>query len=308
LYRKKDRVISDHWIPRPEVFQLVEKDHIRKMALQGLMSFEGIKHSRFSSIHRRPKSLDGDQLGHHHFVGVKSPIHELPAKMEERIWPNHKSNCKEEQQQQLRKPVWDCESSLYDSFELSTFSQQLNRAIAAASTPSSLMNNHHLIGGIRSLSLPHYVSTKSTTTSTEYQYSPLKVVKEEISVQEEKLKSKVVEGNTNQIRIHDRHQTVSQNEVEHKLDTRQILKSQNKRMGFTVSVQRLFTRLFHKKAASCKPKMKMEAEADDQYYNHHSRGLSIHRSEFDPKVRKTASKRIIQESLRCLMCRETVGY
>jgi len=278
-----------------------------KMALQGIMSFEGIKHRRFSSIHRRRASLDGDQLGHHHVVGVNSPIHELPAEMEDRTRPNHHSNC-EEEQQQLRKPVWDCESSLYDSFELSTFSRQLNRAIAAASTPSSLINNHHLIGGIRSLSLPHYVSTKSTTTSTEYQYSPLKVDKEEISVQEEKLKSKVVEGNKYQISIHDRHQTVAQNEVERQLDTRQILKSQNKRMGFTLSVQRLFTRLFHKKAASCMPKKTMEAEADDQDYNLHSGGLSIHRSEFDPKVRRTASERITHEGLGSLMHRETVLY
>lgn len=78
------------------------------------------------------------------------------------------------------------------------------------------------------MSMPHYV----TSVSNECQYSPLNVAdKEEIWLQEEKLKSEV-----------------AQNEVEHLLDTRQILKTHNKRLGFPHSVQRLLTRLFHKKA------------------------------------------------------------
>lgn len=240
-----------------------------KIALQGMMGFEGIKHRRFSSIHRRRASLDGDQL---HVVGVNGQIQELPGKMEERIRLTENSNCEEEeQQQQRRKFVWDCESSLYDSFELYTFSRQLNRAIAAASTPPPLINNHQLIGGFRSLSLPHYVSTKSPTSSTEWRYFPVNVEKEEINLQEKKsIRSPVMEGITE----HDHHQTVEQySEVERQLGTRQILKRHIKKMGFTRSVQRLFTRLFHKKTRSCaKPKNTMEAEAYDQNYNHYSRG------------------------------------
>lgn len=225
------------------------------MALQGIMSFEGIKHRRFSSIHRRRASLDGDQLGHRPVVGVNGQIQELPGKMEERMRLNDNSNC-EEEQQQLKKSVWDCESSLYDSFELYTFSRQLNRAMAATSTLSPVVNNYQLIGGFRSLSLPHYVSTKSSITSTEWQYLPVNVEKEEINLQEEKSMS----------------QTVEQSEVERQIDTRQILKRHSRKMGFPRSVQRLFTRLFHKKGRSSKLKNTMEAEADDPYYNHHSRG------------------------------------
>lgn len=198
-----------------------------KMALQGIVTFEGIKHWRCSSSHRRRPSLDGD----HHVVGVKSPTQELSAKLESTIRPNHNSNCKEEQQQQLRKSVWDCESSLYDSFELLAFSRQLNRAIAAEPAPPALINSDHFISGIRSFSMPHYV----TSVSTECQYSPLKVDEEEISLQEEKLNSKV-----------------AQNEVEvvRQLDTRQILRAHNKRLGFALSMQRRLARLFHKKARS----------------------------------------------------------
>lgn len=197
-----------------------------KMALQGIVSFEGIKHWRFSCRHRRRPSLDGD----HQVVGVKSRTQELSAKLESAIRPNHNSNCKEEQQQ-IRKSVWDCESSLYDSFELLAFSRQLNRALAAEPAPPALINSDHFISGIRSLSMPHYV----TSVSTEWEYSPLKVDKEEISLQEEKLNSKVAQNEV---------------EVEHQLDTRQILKAHNKRLGFALSMQRRLARLFHKKARS----------------------------------------------------------
>lgn len=81
--------------------------------------------------------------------------------------------------------------------------------------------------------MPHYV----TSVSTEWQYSPLKVDKEEISLQEEKLNSKVAQ---NEVEV----------EVEHQLDTRQILKAHNKRLGFALSMQRRLARLFHKKARS----------------------------------------------------------
>lgn len=201
-----------------------------KMALQGIVSFEGIKHWRCSSRHRRRPSLDGD----HHVVGVKSRTQELSAKLQSTIRPNHNSNCKEEQQQ-LRKSVWDCESSLYDSFELLAFSRQLNRALAAEPAPPALINSDHFISGIRSLSMPHYV----TSVSTEWQYSPLKVDKEEISLQEEKLNFKVAQ---NEVEV--------EVEVEHQLDTRQILKAHNKRLGFALSMQRRLARLFHKKARS----------------------------------------------------------
>lgn len=83
--------------------------------------------------------------------------------------------------------------------------------------------------------MPHYV----TSVSTEWQYSPLKVDKEEISLQEEKLNSKVAQ---NEVEV--------EVEVEHQLDTRQILKAHNKRLGFALSMQRRLARLFHKKARS----------------------------------------------------------
>lgn len=214
------------------------------MTPQGVMRYDqGNTHKKFPRIHRRPASLDGDQLGHRHrHVVVNSPPQELPAKIDERIQLNHNLNGKEEEQRQLRKSVWDCDSSLYDSFELDTFSGQLNRAIvAASSTPSALVNGHDSIGGIRSLSMPHYVFTNGH----ERQYST--VNKEEISRQEEKLRSMIVEGNTHQITIHDRHQTVAQNEVERQLDTRQTVKMRNKKMGFPRYVKRLFTRLISMK-------------------------------------------------------------
>lgn len=202
---------------------------------------QGNTHKKFPRIHRRPASLDEDQLGHHlrHLV-VSSPPQELPAKIDERIQLNHNLNGKEEEQQQVRKSVWDCDSSLYDSFELYTFSGQLNRAIvAASSTPSAKVNGHDSFGGMRSLTMPHYVFTNSH----ERQYSTAN--KEEIRRQEEKLRSMIVEGNTHQITIHDRHQTVAQNAVERQLDTRQTVKTRNKKMGFPRSVKRLFTRVIN---------------------------------------------------------------
>ncbi|GLJ16127.1 hypothetical protein SUGI_0268840 [Cryptomeria japonica] len=55
-----------------------------------------------------------------------------------------------------QKPLlWDCGSSLYDSFELFTFTQHLERAIAAAepqSSSASIMKDRRA----RSLSLPHF--------------------------------------------------------------------------------------------------------------------------------------------------------
>jgi len=172
---------------------------------------------------------------------LKAPFR-ICLKKTERTRLNYNSNCNEEQQQQVRKSVWDCDSSLYDSFELYTFSRQLNQAIAAAYTPSSLINNYELMGGIRSWSMPHYVSTKS---STEYQYSPFHV---EMNPVKEKLRSRVIEGNTHQFTISDLDQTVAPNEFELRLDARQTQKTRKKRMGFPRSLQRLFPRLFHKKA------------------------------------------------------------
>ena len=158
--------------------------------------------------------------------------------------------------------------------------------------------------------MPHHVSTKS---SREWQDSPVNGNQEEKKLRSELV---VVQGNnTHQITIHDRHQSnIAHNEVEveRQLDTRQTQKTYNKRMGIPRSVQRLFTRLFHKKAESCKWK----DEEDDRYcyksvhpvkqeerYTHHSRGLSVH--SFDHKVTKTVSERISHESLGTLIGRET---
>lgn len=67
---------------------------------------------------------------------------------------------------QMKKKVWDCESTLYDSFELNSFNRQLDLAISSSA---------------RSMSMPHLSHTPSlapsvtTSSSTNKQQSPNKI-------------------------------------------------------------------------------------------------------------------------------------
>ncbi|GLJ16126.1 hypothetical protein SUGI_0268830 [Cryptomeria japonica] len=71
-----------------------------------------------------------------------------------------------------QKPLlWDCDSSLYDSFELFTFTQHLQRAIAAEGPLLSAYVTKD--GRARSLSMPHYAFTPTPRF-----YNP--VVKEDV--------------------------------------------------------------------------------------------------------------------------------
>lgn len=66
-----------------------------------------------------------------------------------------------------KKKVWDCESTLYDSFELNSFNRQLNLAISSSS---------------RSMSMPHLSPTPPppsetmSSSSTKKQQSPTKKI------------------------------------------------------------------------------------------------------------------------------------
>ncbi|KAL9861020.1 hypothetical protein AtNW77_Chr1g0064441 [Arabidopsis thaliana] len=63
------------------------------------------------------------------------------------------------------RKVWDCESTLYDSFELNSFNRQLNSAISSSA---------------RSMSMPHLSSppppSETTSSSTKKQQSPTKKI------------------------------------------------------------------------------------------------------------------------------------
>ncbi|XP_056849451.1 uncharacterized protein LOC130494668 isoform X3 [Raphanus sativus] len=63
---------------------------------------------------------------------------------------NVKQNTEESNVQKMKK-VWDCESTLYDSFELNSFNRQLDNAISSSA---------------RSMSMPHLPPPPSETTSS----------------------------------------------------------------------------------------------------------------------------------------------
>ncbi|GLJ16128.1 hypothetical protein SUGI_0268850 [Cryptomeria japonica] len=53
--------------------------------------------------------------------------------------------------------VWECGSNLYDSYDLFTFTQHLQRAISSQPSPSITKD-----GRVRSLSTPHFTLTPSS--------------------------------------------------------------------------------------------------------------------------------------------------
>lgn len=84
---------------------------------------------------------------------------------------NLKQNTEEstnviDQMMKKKTKVWDCESTLYDSFELNSFNRQLDLAISSSA---------------RSMSMPHLSHTPSpppsvtTSSSTNKQQSPNKI-------------------------------------------------------------------------------------------------------------------------------------
>ncbi|KAH9312943.1 hypothetical protein KI387_027978, partial [Taxus chinensis] len=66
-------------------------------------------------------------------------------------------------QMKSSESVWDCGSSLYDSFELSVFSEQLNRAMAEGEEREGLSSSSCIMkdaGRARSVSMPHYAAKR----------------------------------------------------------------------------------------------------------------------------------------------------
>ncbi|GLJ16129.1 hypothetical protein SUGI_0268860 [Cryptomeria japonica] len=89
---------------------------------------------------------------------------------------HHHHHQQEMKSSVLPPPVWDCGSSLYDSFELFSFSQQLNRAIAGEGVSPSSLPSARIVKGkhARSVSMPHI----ATTSTTSQLYKPV-VIKED---------------------------------------------------------------------------------------------------------------------------------
>eukprot|EP01018_Ginkgo_biloba_P003008 Gb_36748 [translate_table: standard] len=259
----------------------------------------------YSFQHRRRASADNS-------IGT-SAVHD--SVQQNTTVKEKKIDQKKTQSDSDKKSMWDCDSSLYDSFELFTFSQQLNRAMA---TLNSTVDSHQSLG-LRSTSMPHYVSA-GPKSLVQVQRPTNGHERADQAICDHAGRQETV--NWTNHNGHEINPTVGNGGSEPK---REIGHSGKMRQRLSRSVQRLF-RVFNKKSGNEK-KVKNGVEVsqmeEDEYYvvypdQHHQqrylydpRLLGVETSDnkdFDAKVRKIGSERISHEKIRRLSTEAVISY